>query len=149
MSLCFVGMGETENIFLSVSIIDDEDLTAAEQNSIASALVSNLCEKQTIQIISKYSGEARVSEGDVLQQYPLGDDLLSSPLEALASLLSLPIIFTKLIVETESPNDHERAKRQKSQMLKDDHDVEPQDEAQDSCITKYSDQATTSESQKR
>ncbi|KAA6373785.1 MAG: hypothetical protein EZS28_030687, partial [Streblomastix strix] len=46
-----------------------------EQDSIASALVNNHGEKQATYIISKQRGEARVSEGAVLQQSPLGDDL--------------------------------------------------------------------------
>ncbi|KAA6368691.1 MAG: hypothetical protein EZS28_035782, partial [Streblomastix strix] len=48
----------------------------------------------------------------------------------------------------ESPNDHESAKVQKSQIKKDDQDVEPQNEAQNSSMTKDSDRATTSEAQK-
>ncbi|KAA6385917.1 MAG: hypothetical protein EZS28_018557 [Streblomastix strix] len=119
-----------------------------EQDSIASALVKNHGEKQATQIISKQRGGARVSEGDGLQQSPLGDDLQLSPQETLASPLSLPIISTQPIVETESPNDHESAKVQNSQIQKDDQDVEPQKEAQDSSMTKDSDRATTSGAQK-
>ncbi|KAA6368501.1 MAG: hypothetical protein EZS28_035973 [Streblomastix strix] len=119
-----------------------------QQDSIASALVKNHGEKQATQIISKQRGGARVSEGDGLQQSPLGDDLQLSPQETLASPLSLPIISTQPIVEAESPNDHERAKVQNSQMQKDDQDVEPQEEAQDSSMTKDSDRATTAGAQK-
>ncbi|KAA6396259.1 MAG: hypothetical protein EZS28_008213 [Streblomastix strix] len=119
-----------------------------EQDSIVSALVKNHSEKQATQIISKQRGDARVSEGEVLQQSTLVDDLQLSPQESLASSLSLPIISTKPIVKAESPNDHESAKIQKSQMKKDDQDVEPQEEAQNSNMTKDSDQATTTGAQK-
>ncbi|KAA6395849.1 MAG: hypothetical protein EZS28_008620 [Streblomastix strix] len=119
-----------------------------EQDSIASALVKNHCEKQATQIISKQRGGARVSEGDVLQQSPLGDDLQLSPQEILASPLSLPIISTNHIVEAESSNDHESANVWKSQLQKDDHDVEPQEEAQNSVFIKDSDRATTAGAQK-
>ncbi|KAA6392791.1 MAG: hypothetical protein EZS28_011681 [Streblomastix strix] len=118
-----------------------------EQDFIASAFVKNHGEKQATQIISKQRGDARVSDGDGLQKSPQGDDLQLSPQETLASPLSLPIISTQPIVEAESPNDHENAKVQKSQMQKDDHDVEPQDEAQDSSMTKDSDRATTAGAQ--
>ncbi|KAA6387632.1 MAG: hypothetical protein EZS28_016841 [Streblomastix strix] len=110
-----------------------------EQDSLASALVKNQGEKQATQIISQQRLGARVSEGDGLQQYPLGDDLLLSPQETLASPLSLPIISTQPIVETQSPNDHKSAKVQQSQKLKNDQDVEPQKEAQNQSITKDSD----------
>ncbi|KAA6376590.1 MAG: hypothetical protein EZS28_027883, partial [Streblomastix strix] len=59
-----------------------------------------------------------------------------SPLGTLASPLSLSIILTQPIVEAESLNDHESAKVQNSQMLKDDQDVEPQEEAQNPSMTK-------------
>ncbi|KAA6374274.1 MAG: hypothetical protein EZS28_030200 [Streblomastix strix] len=97
-----------------------------ELDSIASALLKNHGEKQATQIISKQSSGAKT----------------------LASLLSLPIISTQHIVEAESPNDHESAKVQESQIQKDDQDVEPQDEAQDSSMTKGSDRATIAEAQK-
>ncbi|KAA6394107.1 MAG: hypothetical protein EZS28_010365 [Streblomastix strix] len=119
-----------------------------EQDSIASALVKNHGEKQATQIISKQTGGARVSEGDRLQQSPLGDDLQLSPQETLASPLSLLIISTQPIVEVESSNDHESAKAQNSQMQKDDQDVKPQEEAQNSSLTKDSDRATTAGAQK-
>ncbi|KAA6374383.1 MAG: hypothetical protein EZS28_030090, partial [Streblomastix strix] len=61
--------------------------------------------------------------------------------------LSIPNISTQHTVETESLNDHESAKVQKSQMQKDDQDVDPQGEAQDSSMTKNSDQTTTAEAQ--
>ncbi|KAA6376383.1 MAG: hypothetical protein EZS28_028090 [Streblomastix strix] len=114
-----------------------------EQDSIASVLVKNHGEKKATQIISKQRGGTRVSEGDGLQQFPQGDDLQSSPKEILASPLSFPIISTKSIVEAESPNDHKSAKVQNSQMQKDDQDMEPQDEAQNSSLTKDSDRAAT------
>ncbi|KAA6394525.1 MAG: hypothetical protein EZS28_009948 [Streblomastix strix] len=113
-----------------------------EQDFIASSLVKNHGEKQTTQIISKQRGGSRVSEGDGLQQSLLGDDLQLSPQEILASPLSIQIISTQPIVEAESLNDHKSSKRQKSQMWKDDQDVEPQEEAQDSSMTKDSDRAT-------
>ncbi|KAA6377176.1 MAG: hypothetical protein EZS28_027297 [Streblomastix strix] len=119
-----------------------------EQESIASALIKNHGRKQATQIVSKQRDDARVSDGDGLQQSPLGDDLKLSPQETLASPLSLPIISSKPIVEAESPNDHESAKAQKSQMQKDDQDIEPQEEAQNSSMTKDSDRATTAEAQK-
>ncbi|KAA6390317.1 MAG: hypothetical protein EZS28_014158 [Streblomastix strix] len=119
-----------------------------EQDSIASTLVNNHGEKQATQIILKQRGGARVSEGDGLQQSPLEDDLQLSPQETLASPLSLPIISTQSIVEAESPNDHESAKVQKSQMQKDYQDIDPQDEAQNSSMIKDSDRATTAEAQK-
>ncbi|KAA6357773.1 MAG: hypothetical protein EZS28_046700, partial [Streblomastix strix] len=45
-----------------------------EQDSIASALVKNHGMKQATQIVSKQRGDARVSDGDELQQSPQGDD---------------------------------------------------------------------------
>ncbi|KAA6359990.1 MAG: hypothetical protein EZS28_044483, partial [Streblomastix strix] len=45
-----------------------------EQHSIASALVKNHGKKQATQIVSKQRGDARVSDGDGLQQSPQGDD---------------------------------------------------------------------------
>ncbi|KAA6379924.1 MAG: hypothetical protein EZS28_024550 [Streblomastix strix] len=119
-----------------------------EQDSIASALVKNHGMKQATQIVSKQRGDARVSDGDGLQQSPYGDDLQLSPQETLASSLSLPIISSQPIVEAESPNDHESAKAQNSQMQKDDQDVKPQEEAQNSSMTKDSDRATTAGAQK-
>ncbi|KAA6381573.1 MAG: hypothetical protein EZS28_022899 [Streblomastix strix] len=119
-----------------------------EQDSISSALVKNHGEKQATQIISKQRGGARVSEGDGLQQSPSGDDLQLFPQETLASPLSLPIISTQPIVETESPNDHESVKVQNSQMQKDDQDVEPKDETQNQSMAKGSDRATTAGAQK-
>ncbi|KAA6363497.1 MAG: hypothetical protein EZS28_040976, partial [Streblomastix strix] len=96
----------------------------------------------------KIKGDARVSDGDGLQQSSLGDDLQLSPQETLASPLSLLIISTQPIVEAESPNDHESAKVQNSQMQKDDQDGKPQGEAQNSRMTKDSDRATTAGAQK-
>ncbi|KAA6379192.1 MAG: hypothetical protein EZS28_025280, partial [Streblomastix strix] len=119
-----------------------------EQDSIASALVRNHGVKQATQIISKQRGDARVSDGDGLQKSPQGDDLQLSPWETLASPLSHPIISSQPIVEAESPNDHESAKVQNSQMQKDDQDVKPQEEAQNSSMTKDSDRATTTGAQK-
>ncbi|KAA6367907.1 MAG: hypothetical protein EZS28_036565 [Streblomastix strix] len=119
-----------------------------EQDSIASALVKNHGMKQATQIISKQRGDARVSDGDGLQQSPQRDDLQLSPQETLASPLSLPIISTQTIVEAVSPNDHESAKVQNSQMQKDVQDVKPQEEAQNSSITKDSDRATIVGAQK-
>ncbi|KAA6379277.1 MAG: hypothetical protein EZS28_025192 [Streblomastix strix] len=119
-----------------------------ERDSLASALVKNHGEKQAIQIISNQRGRTRAYEGDGLQQSPLGDDLQLSPLETLASRLLLPIISTRPIVEAESPNDHESAKVQNSQKQNDDQDMEPQEVAQDSSMTKDSDRATTVEAQK-
>ncbi|KAA6362291.1 MAG: hypothetical protein EZS28_042182, partial [Streblomastix strix] len=52
------------------------------------------------------------------------------------------------IVEAESPNDHESARAQNSQMQKDDQDTEPQEEAQNSSMIKDSDRAPTAEAQK-
>ncbi|KAA6373793.1 MAG: hypothetical protein EZS28_030679 [Streblomastix strix] len=115
-----------------------------EQNSIASALVRNHGEKQATQIISKQRGDSRISDGDGLQQSPLGDDLQLSPQKTLASPLSLPIISTQPIFEAESTNDHDNAKVQNSQMQQDNQNVEPQDEAQNSRMTKDSDRAITS-----
>ncbi|KAA6366803.1 MAG: hypothetical protein EZS28_037671, partial [Streblomastix strix] len=97
---------------------------------------------------SKQRGDAGVSDGDGLQQSPQGDDLQLSPQETLASPLSLPIISSQPIVEAESPNDHESAKAQNSQMQKDDQDMKPQEEAQNSSMTKDSDRATTAGAQK-
>ncbi|KAA6394464.1 MAG: hypothetical protein EZS28_010017 [Streblomastix strix] len=114
-----------------------------EQDLTASALVKNHGEKQATQIISKCKGGARVSDGDALQQSPLRDDLQLSPLETLASPLSLPIISTQPIVEAKSPNDHESARVQNSQIQKDDQDVEPQEEAQNSSTTKDSVRTTS------
>ncbi|KAA6371009.1 MAG: hypothetical protein EZS28_033464 [Streblomastix strix] len=119
-----------------------------EQDSIASALVKNHGMKQVTQIVSKQRGDARVSDGDGLQQSPQGDDLQLSPQETLASPLSLPNISSQPIVEAESPNDHESAKAQNSQIQKDDQDVKPQEEAQNSSMTKDSDRATTAGAQK-
>ncbi|KAA6371229.1 MAG: hypothetical protein EZS28_033244, partial [Streblomastix strix] len=59
-----------------------------EQDSIASALVKNHGMKHATQIVSKQRGDARVSDGDGLQQSPQGDDLQLSPQETLASPLS-------------------------------------------------------------
>ncbi|KAA6402778.1 MAG: hypothetical protein EZS28_001688 [Streblomastix strix] len=101
-----------------------------EQNFIASALVLNHDEKQFTQIISKLRGGARVSGGNVLQQSPLGDDIKLSPQETLASPPSLLITSTNPTVEAQSPNDHESANNQKSQMQKFDQDEEPQEVAQ-------------------
>ncbi|KAA6399725.1 MAG: hypothetical protein EZS28_004745, partial [Streblomastix strix] len=119
-----------------------------EQDSIASVLVKSHGEKQATQIISKQRGRARVSEGDELQQSPLGDDLQLSPQETLASPLFLPIISTKPIVEAEPSNDHESAKVQNSQMQKDNQDAKPHEEVQYSSMTKDSDRATTAVAQK-
>ncbi|KAA6376417.1 MAG: hypothetical protein EZS28_028057 [Streblomastix strix] len=116
-----------------------------EQDSIASALVRNHGKKQATQTVSKQRGDTSVSDGDGLQQSPQGDDLQLSPQETLASPLSLPIISSKPIVEAESPNDHESARAQNSQVQKDDQDVEPQ---RNSSMTKDSDGATTAEAQK-
>ncbi|KAA6379537.1 MAG: hypothetical protein EZS28_024936 [Streblomastix strix] len=110
-----------------------------EQDSIASALVRNLDRKQATQIVSKQRGDARVSDEDGLQQSPQRDDLQLSPQETLASPLSLPIISSQPIVEAESPNDHQSAKIQNSQMQKDDQDAKPQEEAQNSSMRKDSD----------
>ncbi|KAA6385893.1 MAG: hypothetical protein EZS28_018579, partial [Streblomastix strix] len=119
-----------------------------EQDSIASALVKNHGEKQITQIIAKQWGGAGVSEGDGLQQSPLSYDLQLSPLGTLASPLSLLIISTQLFDEAESPNDHGNAKVQNLQMQKEDQDVKPQEEAQNSSMTKDSDRATTDGAQK-
>ncbi|KAA6380588.1 MAG: hypothetical protein EZS28_023885 [Streblomastix strix] len=119
-----------------------------ELDSVASALVRNHGMKQATQFISKQSCGAKVSEGDGLQQSPSGNDLQLSQQETLASPLSLPIISIQPIVEAESPNDHGSAKVQNSQMQEDVQDVEPQDEAQDSSMTKGSDRATIAEAQK-
>ncbi|KAA6385086.1 MAG: hypothetical protein EZS28_019386, partial [Streblomastix strix] len=119
-----------------------------EQDSIASALIKNHGMKQATQIISKQRGGARVSEGDGLQQSPQGDDLQLFPQETLASPLSLLIISSQPIVEAESSNDHESAKAQNSQMQKDDQDVKPQEETQNSSMTKDSDRAITAGAQK-
>ncbi|KAA6383364.1 MAG: hypothetical protein EZS28_021111 [Streblomastix strix] len=119
-----------------------------EQDFIASALVKNHDMKQATQIVSKQRGDARVSDGDGLQQSPQGNNLQLSPLETLASPLSLPIISSHPIVEAESPNDHESAKVQNSQMQKDDQDVKPEEEAQNSSMTMDSDRATTAGAQK-
>ncbi|KAA6365480.1 MAG: hypothetical protein EZS28_038994 [Streblomastix strix] len=54
------------------------------QDSTAFAPVKNLGQKQAAQIISKQRGGARVSEGDGLQQFPLGDDLQLSPKETIS-----------------------------------------------------------------
>ncbi|KAA6393589.1 MAG: hypothetical protein EZS28_010887, partial [Streblomastix strix] len=119
-----------------------------EQNSLASVLIRNHGEKQATQIISNQRGRTRASEGDGLQQSPIGDDLQLSPQETLASRLFLRIITTRSIVEAESPNDHESAKVQNSQMQNDGQDMEPQEVAQESSMTKDSDRATTAEAQK-
>ncbi|KAA6397538.1 MAG: hypothetical protein EZS28_006930 [Streblomastix strix] len=114
----------------------------------SSALVKNHGKKQATQIFSKQRGGARVSEGDGLQQSPQGDDLQLSPQEALASTFSFRIISTQPFIEAESHNDHESAKVYKSQMQKDDQDVEPQEEAEDSSMTKDSDRPTNVEAYK-
>ncbi|KAA6370482.1 MAG: hypothetical protein EZS28_033991 [Streblomastix strix] len=80
-----------------------------EQDSITSVLVKNHGQRQATYIISKQRDGTRVSEGNGLQQSPLGDDLLKFSQETLASPLSLPIISSQPIVEAESPNDHESA----------------------------------------
>ncbi|KAA6379998.1 MAG: hypothetical protein EZS28_024474, partial [Streblomastix strix] len=49
--------------------------------------------------------------------------------------------------EERSPNDHENAKGQKLLIKKDDQEIKPQEEAQDSSMTKNSDRVTTAESQ--
>ncbi|KAA6398367.1 MAG: hypothetical protein EZS28_006110, partial [Streblomastix strix] len=102
-----------------------------EQDSIASALVKNHGMKQATQIVSKQRGDARLY-----------------PQETLASPLSLPIISSQPIVEAESPNDHESANAQNSQMQKDVQDIKPQDKAQNSSMTKDSDRVTTVGAQK-
>ncbi|KAA6399027.1 MAG: hypothetical protein EZS28_005444 [Streblomastix strix] len=118
------------------------------QDSIASALVKNHGMKQDTQIISKQSIDTRVSDGDVLQQFPLGDDLQLSPNKTLASPLPSrsfrPNPSLKLSLRTIT----RVQKVQNSQMSKDDQDVGPQDGAQDSSITKYSDRETTAWAQK-
>ncbi|KAA6362367.1 MAG: hypothetical protein EZS28_042106, partial [Streblomastix strix] len=119
-----------------------------EQDSIASALVKNHSEKQATWIISKQRGGARVSEGDGLQQSPSGDDLQLSPQETLASPPSCQIISTQPIVEADSLNDRKSAKIQNQQMQKDDQDVQPQEEAQNSSMIKDSERATTAGAQK-
>ncbi|KAA6384382.1 MAG: hypothetical protein EZS28_020094 [Streblomastix strix] len=106
------------------------------QDSIASALANNHVEKQVTQIISKQGGGTRISEGDILQQCPLGDGLQLSPQGTLASPLFLPIILIQSIVKAESTNDHKTAKDQKSQMQKEDQVVEQQKEAQNLNMTK-------------
>ncbi|KAA6401497.1 MAG: hypothetical protein EZS28_002980 [Streblomastix strix] len=105
-----------------------------EQDSITSALVKNDGEKQATQINSKQRGDEGVSDGDRLQQSPF--------------TFSIPIISTQPIVEAESLNDRESAKLQNSQMQKDNQDIEPQNEAQNSSMTKDSDRATTAGAQK-
>ncbi|KAA6357544.1 MAG: hypothetical protein EZS28_046929 [Streblomastix strix] len=119
-----------------------------EQDSIASALAKNHGEKQATQIFLKYRDRARVSEGEGLQQSPSGDDLQFSPQDTFASRFCLPIISTKPIVEAESPNDHESAKVQNSQMQKDDQDMKPQEKALNTSMTKGTDRATTADAQK-
>ncbi|KAA6381775.1 MAG: hypothetical protein EZS28_022699 [Streblomastix strix] len=119
-----------------------------EQDSIASALVKNHNMKQATQIISKQRGDARVSDGDGLQQSPQGDDLQLTPQETLASPLSIPIILTQPIVEAQSPNDYESTKVQNSQIQKDDQNTEPQEEALNSNMTIDSDRTTTAGAQK-
>ncbi|KAA6366701.1 MAG: hypothetical protein EZS28_037772, partial [Streblomastix strix] len=114
-----------------------------EMDSIASALVNNHSEKHATKTISKQRGGARVFKGNILQQFPLRDDLQLSPQDTLAPSLSLSIISTQSIVEAESPKDHESAKYQKLQMQKVDQIVEPQEVAQNSSMTKGSDRATT------
>ncbi|KAA6339188.1 MAG: hypothetical protein EZS28_052630 [Streblomastix strix] len=144
----------TRNIFTHhtpYSKISQQHYTLAVNrvlDSIAAALVKNHGEKITTQIISKQRGDARVSDGDGLQQSPLEDDLQLSPQESLASPLSLPIISTQTIVETEHPNDHESAKIQKSQLWRNVPDMKPQEQAKNSSMTKDSDRATTAEAQK-
>ncbi|KAA6403169.1 MAG: hypothetical protein EZS28_001295 [Streblomastix strix] len=118
-----------------------------EMDSIASALVNNHSDKHATKTISKQRGGARFFKGNILQQFPLRDDLQLSPQETLASPLSLPIISSQPIVEAESPNDHESAKVQNSQMQKDDQVVKPQEVAQNSSMTKGSDRATTANAQ--
>ncbi|KAA6388250.1 MAG: hypothetical protein EZS28_016225 [Streblomastix strix] len=107
---------------------------AAQESKIPKHLHSQriTVRSKLLKLSQNKGGGARVSEGDVLQQSPLGDNLQLSPQETLASSLFPPIISTKPIVEAESPNDHESEKAQKSQMQKDDQDVEPQEEAHNS-----------------
>ncbi|KAA6363111.1 MAG: hypothetical protein EZS28_041363, partial [Streblomastix strix] len=50
-------------------------------------------------------------------------------------------------VEAEAPNDLENAKVQILQMQKNDQEMEPQEEAQDSSMTKDFDRATTAGAQ--
>ncbi|KAA6381772.1 MAG: hypothetical protein EZS28_022702 [Streblomastix strix] len=110
-----------------------------EHNSRTSALVKNYGMKQATYIISKQRGDARIFQGD---------DLWLSPQKTLVSHLSLPIISTQPIVEAESPNDHESVKGHESQMQKDDQDVKPREQAQNSSMTKDSDRETTAGAKK-
>ncbi|KAA6385101.1 MAG: hypothetical protein EZS28_019373 [Streblomastix strix] len=98
-----------------------------QQDSTASALEKNHGEKQAepaTQTVSKQSGDARVSDGDVLQQSAYVDDLQSSPQETLATPLSFLMILTQRIVEVRSPNDRESTCGQESQIQRDDQDEE-------------------------
>ncbi|KAA6384812.1 MAG: hypothetical protein EZS28_019661 [Streblomastix strix] len=91
----------------------------------------------------KKKSDASVSDGDVLQQSPQGDDLQLFPQGTLAPPLCLLMISTQPIVEARSPNDRESTRGQESQIQKDDQDVKPQEEAQNSSMTMNTDQART------
>ncbi|KAA6376222.1 MAG: hypothetical protein EZS28_028251 [Streblomastix strix] len=107
------------------------------QNSITSALVKNHGEKQTettTQIVSKQRCIVRVSDDEILQQSPYGDDLQLFPQDTLALPFSHPIISTQSIVEARSPNDSESTRIQELQIQMDYQDDDPQYEAQNSNI---------------
>ncbi|KAA6386704.1 MAG: hypothetical protein EZS28_017767 [Streblomastix strix] len=135
----------------------------ATTNSIIHAssteLTAQSFDGRTINVFTHHSSDSKMNKEFYIFPENRGQDSMASPLvnihgeqqfspqETLASPLSLPIILTQPIVESESPNDHKSAKRQKSQMWKDDQDLEPQEEYQDSSMTKDFDRATTAEAQ--
>ncbi|KAA6377732.1 MAG: hypothetical protein EZS28_026740 [Streblomastix strix] len=115
--------------------------------SMALPLTPQNIEKQATQIISKQMGGARVSGIDELFNL-LQDRLFQfSSSGTLILPFSLQIFLAQLFIVTQSPNDHENTKGQKLSIQKDDQEIKPQEEAQDSSMTKNSDRATTAEAQ--
>ncbi|KAA6374545.1 MAG: hypothetical protein EZS28_029929 [Streblomastix strix] len=116
--------GRTINIFehnISYSkIIHEFYFFVANREQDSLLLVNSHGEKQDTQIISKLCGGQRVNEEDALQ----------------------------LSVEAEFPISHKNVKRQKSLIWGDYQDVEQEDEALNSNMTKNSYRATTAEAQK-
>ncbi|KAA6399419.1 MAG: hypothetical protein EZS28_005048 [Streblomastix strix] len=141
--------GRTINIFTLHTLDSKKNMkfqvlaVNRQQDFIATALVKNHGKMQAepaIYTISKYWDDARVSDGDVLQQSPYGVDLQLSPQDIHASLHSLPTISTQRIFEVRSPNDCESTRGQESQMQKDDQDEEQSCRAPVSSMTMNYDQ---------
>ncbi|KAA6395208.1 MAG: hypothetical protein EZS28_009264, partial [Streblomastix strix] len=136
MSLCFVRMEEIANIDLSVSIIDEEEHTAAFRASRA-----RLVRKKGSGFHCIYTCKESRREASYLDYLKIKGAVKEFPKE---------IYYNNLLQEmiSESPNDHESAKVQNSQMQKDDQDIELQEEAQNSSMTQDSDGAITIGAQK-